>query len=369
MKAHKTVKIDRAKSLLDDTGTGHNRWHPDIPPLVSVRPGEILCFETRDAYDGQLGPASTDQDLLSMDPGRTHPLTGPVHVEGAEPGDVLEVEILDVVPESYGCGIVVPGVGMLSEHFPEPYIAHFTLSREQATSEQLPGVKLPAAPFMGVMGVAPSREFLDKTIQYEKSLPLDGNSPVRPRSAIPADTEIAENGLVTIPPRSNGGNFDIKLLTRGAILMLPVQVPGALFSAGDAHFIQGDSECVTGLEMGATLYCRFSLQKGLAAKRGISEPQYRRDSYFSDPEQAVPKRFHATTGQSFMYDDSGTCNSIQKAAENSLLNMIRYLESEYGYDSRQAYVICSLAADIRINQAVNTPNYTVSTVLPLSIFD
>lgn len=369
MKADKTAQIDRGKTLLEEPSSGHNRWHPDIPPILSVKPGEIVCLETRDAYDGQLGPDSTDQDLLKMDPGRTHPLTGPVHVEGAEPGDLLEVEVLEVVPEPYGCGIVVPGVGMLSEHFPEPYIAHFTLTREHATSEQLPGVMLPATPFMGVMGVAPSREFLERTLEYERSLGLEHSSPVRPRSAVPEEPEIAENGLTTIPPRSNGGNFDIKQLTRGAVLLLPVQVPGALFSAGDAHFIQGDSECVTGLEMSATLYCRFSLQKGFAASRGITEPQYRRDSYFSDPKLSVPERFHATTGQSFMYDDSGTFNSIQKAAENSLLNMIRHLEAEYGYDSRQAYIICSLAADLRINQAVNNPNYTVSTILPLNIFD
>lgn len=369
MNADKVAPIDRAKTLLEEPHSGHNRWHPDIPPILSVRPGEIVCIETRDAYDGQLGPRSTDQDLLKMDPGRTHPLTGPVHVEGAEPGDLLEVEVLEVVPAAYGCGIVVPGVGMLKDHFTEPYIAHFTLSREHAVSDQLPGVTLPAVPFMGVMGVAPGREFLEKTLNYERSLALEGSSPVRPRSAVPDEPEIAENGLTTIPPRSNGGNFDIKPLTKGAVLLLPVHVPGALFSTGDAHFIQGDSECVTGLEMSATLYCRFSLQKGLAAERGITEPHYRRDSYFSDPRLSVPERFYATTGQSFMYDDSGTFNSIQKAAENSLLNMIRHLEAEYGYEPRQAYVICSLAADVRINQAVNSPNYTVSTVLPLSIFD
>jgi formamidase len=228
-------------------------------------------------------------------------------------------------------------------------------------------VRIPAAPFMGVLGVAPDEAFLRKTLAYERSLKLDRYSPTHPESAVPATPNIARDGLSTIPPRSNGGNLDIRQLTVGSSLFLPVFVPGALFSAGDAHFAQGESECVTGLEMSATLVCRFTLHPGLAARQNIRDPQFR----FSAQTRAGtrPASFHATTGQSFQYGDKPIHCDLNAAIGSALLNMIDYLGESRGYDFAQAYMICSLACDVRISQMVNTPNFTASVILDLGIFD
>ena len=369
MKADKAVRIDRQKTLPEAPESGHNRWHPSIEPILAVDPGEVVCIETRDAYDGQLGPGSAADDVARLDIGRTHPLTGPIHVNGAEPGDVLEVEVLEVQPGAWGCGLVLPGVGLLGEYFGEAWFAGFDLGDDCAVSPQIPGVRLPASPFMGVMGVAPDHAFLQRTLAYESALDIPSYQPVRARSAVPDTEAVRSQGLITIPPRSNGGNVDIKQWTAGVVVRLPVQVEGARFSTGDAHYTQGDSECISGLEMPATLYCRFGLSKGEARQRGMADPEYRRDSFFAPPEIAVPKRFHATTGQSFDYSAPGTHDSISVAARNALLNMIRFIEHRYGYDAQQAYMIVSLAADLKISQAVNQPNFTASVILPLDIFD
>lgn len=369
MQADKAVRIDRQKTLLEAPESGHNRWHPGIEPVLSVDPGEVVCIDTRDAYDGQLGPDSVAEDVARLDVGRIHPLTGPIHVNGAEPGDVLEVEVLEVQPGAWGYGLELPGVGPLGDYFREPWFAGFDLGDDHAVSPQIPGVRLPAAPFMGLMGVAPDHEFLQRTLAYESALDLPSCQPVRARSAVPDIEVVRSQGLVTIPPRSNGGNLDIKQCTAGVVVRLPVQVEGARFSTGDAHYTQADGECITGLEMSATLYCRFGLSKGEARQRGMVDPEYRRDSFFAPPEIAVPKRFHATTGQSFDYNAPGTHDSMSVAARNALLNMVRFLEHEYGYDPQQAYMIVSLAADLKISQAANHPNFTASVLLPLDIFD
>ena len=368
MKADRALRIDRGLPLHSQPDTGHNRWHPDIPPRLTVEPGEVVCLETRDAVDGQVTPATTAADLAAIDAHRTHPLTGPVYVNGAQPGDLLEVEILEVVPEAWGFGVETPNFGLLSDEFPDYYIAHFDLRDGYATSAQLPGVRIPGAPFMGVMGVAPSHEFLAHSLMRERELGIPGYCPSEPHSAVPGDTAIASEGLCTIPPRAHGGNFDIKQLTRGAVLELPVGVAGALFSVGDAHFAQGDGECVTGLEMGATFYCRFGLRKGLAQERGITEPRFRRADYFQNPEHAVPRRLFATTGQSLAASGAVTHSGLTVAARSALRQMIEHLGQEYGFDRQQAYMICSLAVDLKISQAVNRPNYTASAVLPLDIF-
>lgn len=368
MKADQALRIDRGLPLHEQPDTGHNRWHPDIPPRLTADPGEVVCLETRDAIDGQVTPATTAAELATVDSHRIHPLTGPVHVNGAQPGDLLDVEILDVIPEAWGFGVETPDYGLLRDEFPDYYLAHFDLRDGGATSAQLPGVRLPGAPFMGVMGVAPSHEILAHSLVREREFAIPGYNPSEPRSAVPGDAAIAREGLCTIPPRSHGGNFDIKQLTRGAVLELPVGVPGALFSAGDAHFAQGDGECVTGLEMGATFYCRFGLRKGLAHERNITEPRVRRADYFQNPEHALPRRFFATTGQSFTASGAVTHSSITVAARSALRQMIDHLGQEYGFDRQQAYMICSLAVDLKISQAVNRPNYTASAVLPQDIF-
>jgi formamidase len=146
-------------------------------------------------------------------------------------------------------------------------------------------------------------------------------------------------------------------------------VEGGLFSAGDAHFAQGDSEtCGTAIEMNATLRVRFDLRKGLAAERGIRDLQFERDNYLVPPEFQAPRRFFATTGISVRKDGTGESEDVTVAARNALLNMIDHLTAEHGYTRQQAYAICSVAVDLKISEVVDVPNFVVSAFLPLDIF-
>lgn len=360
MKSH-VVGIDRSKTLREEPNVGHNRWHPDIPPVITVRPGELVTLETRDALDGEISESTTLEDFSKFDWFRVHPLTGPVYIEGAQPGDLLEVEIVEVIPQSYGYAIQYHTFGMLKEYSPGPFLAHFDLADGFAVSKQIPGVRFRAAPFMGTMGVAPDAKLVQESLRYESRIP--GWVPSSGKDCIPATETIAKFGLRTLPPRYNAGNLDCRQLIAGSSMFVPVYVPGALFSCGDAHFVQGESECVTGLEMAATGVFRFHLHKGLAEKQKI------RDAQFKFSERNKSGNYYATTGQSFGYGDAVIHDDITPAAQNALLNMIAHLGHTRGYDFNQAYVICSLGADLRISQAVNVPNYTASCILDLSIFD
>src|SRR5262245_64328775 len=154
----KIVEIDRTKRLIDQPTTGHNRFHPTIPPIVTVAEGEEVVLATRDGIDGQLGPSTTEADMAGMQAGSIHPLTGPVFVTGARPGDVLEVEFLDIAPQPHAFTAIVPGLGFLRDVFTTPYLVHWQIRDGWATSSKLPGVRIPGAPFMGVSGVAPSAQ-------------------------------------------------------------------------------------------------------------------------------------------------------------------------------------------------------------------
>lgn len=359
------ISIDRTEPLSADPGTGHNRWHPDVTPILTVDPGDTVEIETRDAYDGQIGPGSRAADLTSLDPGRTHPMTGPVFVRGAEPGDILEVEILAVEPQAFGFTVASPA-GILARHIPEPKLVLWHMAGGFATSADLPGVRIPASPFLGLMGVAPSHSMLAHFRVMEERLAACDPScrPILPAGAVPAS---AAHGLRTVPPRDNAGNVDIRQLTAGAILRLPVSVEGALFSCGDAHFAQGDNECCTGIEMGATLRCRFSLAKGEAARRNIRDLQfYRREGPDAPPQR--PRPTFGTTGQSYTRDGSLNRDDLNRAAEHALVNMIDHIGHEYGLSRTQAAVVCSLVVDLRISQAVNSPNYLVTALLPTDVF-
>jgi formamidase len=366
-----TIRIDRSKPLRDEPHTGHNRWHPDIPPVLRVDPGDTVVMETRDAFDGGVTPAMTGADLHRADLNLVHPLTGPLFINGAEPGDLLEVHILDIAPQSFGFTTVIPGFGFLREFFPAPYLVKWTIDGGVAVSPDLPDVRIPGAPFMGVMGVAPSRELRAQLAAREDELLRRGGAVLPPNAqgAVPAAEPIASEALRTIPPRETGGNFDIKQLTAGTTLLLPVYTPGALFSAGDSHFAQGDGEsCGTAVEMGATLSLRFGLRKGLAARRRIQRPQYERQDYFADPRYAVPRRFFATTGMPITPDGRNESENVTLAAQDALLNMIDHLVAERGYSREQAYVLTSVAVDLRISELVDVPNLVVSAFLPLDIF-
>jgi formamidase len=364
------IRVDRTKTLLAEPGTGHNRWHPDIRPLVRCEPGDEVVLETRDAFDGQMGPEATLETVAAPNLDVVHPLTGPVHVAGAEPGDLLEVEILEVVPDSYGYTVQVPGFGFLRDLFPEPFKVNWDIADGWATSGDLPGVRIPGAPFMGTIGLSPGHEALARTAAREQAA-LDRGGfvlPPSPASAVPSDPAIAAAALRTIPPREQAGNVDIKQLCAGTRLFVPVDTPGALFSAGDAHFAQGDCEtCGTAIEMNATLRVRFAVHSGRARQEGITSPRFARSDYWVAPEYAAPRRFYATTGMSVDPDGQVHAEDLTVAARNALLAMIDHL-GERGWKRQQAYALCSVAVDLKVSQLVDVPSFLVSAVLPEDIF-
>jgi formamidase len=368
--AIREIRVDRSKTLLEEPGTGHNRWHPDIAPVIRCEAGDEVILETRDAFDGQMSPDASLDTVAAPNLDVVHPLTGPVYVEGAEPGDLLEVEILDVEPDRYGYTVQVPGFGFLRDAFGEPFKVNWDLSGGWATSADLPGIRIPGSPFMGTIGLSPGHDLLGATIAREQALLERGGFilPPSPASAVPGDPRLAAEGLRTVPPREQAGNVDIKQLGQGAHLLIPVDTPGGLFSAGDAHFAQGDCEtCGTAIEMRATLHVRFRVRKGEAADKNIRDLRFTRQDYYLPPEYAAPRRFYATTGISVTRDGVNHSEDITLAARNALLNMIDHL-TERGWTRQQAYAICSVAVDLKISQLVDAPNMLVSAFLPEDIF-
>ena len=297
----------------------HCRWDQSIAPLVTVEPGEIVELETREASDGQIVPGSNAEILSRLDFSVIHPLTGPVAIVGAEPGDTLEIEMLDIRPKAWGWTGILPGFGLLADDFPEPYLKVWELQGDHAYFK--PGIRIPLEPFCGVMGVAP-----------------------------------AEPGsLDTIPPRLNGGNIDIKQLVKGAKLLLPVLYPGAHFSLGDAHAAQGDGEvCGTAIEGPMVVTVRFGLHKGYS----IPELQYSTPG--SAVEKANTKGYYVTTGHS---------PNLYEAAQNAVRHMIGHLVRHYDLTRHEAYALCSVTVDLRISEIVDAPNWLISAFLPLDIFE
>jgi formamidase len=366
------VRIDRAKTLAEEPNTGHNRWHEAIPPVVTVAPGDRVILETRDALDGQFTARSTVADVARADLMPVHPLTGPVFVEGAEPGDLLEVRIEEIRPEPFGFTAQIPGFGFLRDVLTEPHLVRWQIADGWARSVDLPGVRIPGAPFMGVIGVAPSAEFRAILTAREADVASRGGAALGPdpTAAVPTDPAIASTALRTIPPREIGGNLDVKQLTGGTTLYIPVYATGGLFSVGDAHFAQGDGEvCGTAVEMAGTFVGELHLRKGEAARRGIKSIQYSREEYVLDPRFQAPRRFYATTGLSVRADGTQESEDATLAARNAMLAMIDYLVQERKYTREQAYAICSVAVDLKISEVVDVPNFTVSAVLPLDIFE
>ena len=366
----KSVEIDRSKRLKEEPTKGHNRWHPDIPPILEIDPGEELVLETRDASDGQIKPNMTVEDLHGLDTKVAHPLTGPIYVKGAAPGDLLEIEYLDIIPQANGWTRNRPGAGFLRDLFQDPYLVHWSMEDGWATSPQLPGVRIANGSFMGTAGIAPSPTQLEQWTRREADLVARGGiaAPPDPEDAVPTVEPIASQGLRTIPPRENCGNVDAKQLTKGSRLLIPVNVAGALYSTGDGHFAQGDSECcITAIEMGATVAVRFKLHAGEAARHNIRFPRFAHPGFFAPPEWAAPRNFIATMGMPIREDGTQEGEDLTLAARNALINMIELLQ-ERGWSREQAYIICSVAVDLRISNVVDQPNVTVSAFLPEDIF-
>jgi formamidase len=361
------VAVDVAVSLLEEPANGHNRWHPDIPPVLEVDAGDTVVFDVRDGTDVQIGADSTSSDVPSVDLDRTHPLTGPVTIRGAEPGDLLDVEIIDIVPARSGYTIVLPGLGALGHRFQEPFLVKWDLADGVARSSDIPGVAIPGAPFLGVMGIAPSRERMRAYSAREQALFETGALvlPPEPHSAVPGDGPSAAEGLRTIPPREAGGNLDIKQLVAGSRVSFAVDVPGALFSVGDPHFAQGDGEsCAFAIETAAQATLRFSLRKAAELAWLPSNPVIEFTS-----GDATPRRYVATTGFPIQEDGTNRYLDTTLAAQRALDELVNYLVAERGLTANAAYVLVSVAADLRINEIVNVPNALVSAALPLDIFE
>jgi formamidase len=366
----KSVEIDRNKRLKEEPHKGHNRWHSDISPILEVDPDEEVVLGTRDASDGQIKPDMTVADLEHLDTKVAHPLTGPVYIKGARPGDLLEIEYLDIVAQPYGWTRNRPGAGFLRDLFPDPYLAHWEIKDGWATSPQLPGVRIINGSFMGTAGIAPSGAQLEEWTRREAELVKRGGTafPPDPQDAVPTSEPVASQGLRTVPPRENCGNVDAKQLTKGSRLFIPVNVDGALYSVGDGHFAQGDSECcITAIEMGATAVVRFRVRQGEAARLGIRFPRFAHQGYFAPPEWAAPRNFIATMGMPIREDGTQEGEDLTLAARNALINMIELLQ-ERGWTREQAYIICSVAVDLKVSNAVDLPNVTVSAFLPEDIF-
>jgi acetamidase/formamidase len=291
------------------------KWDNRAEPVLSVAPGDTVVFELRDVSDNQIGPASTSEVLARLDWDRVYPLSGPIHVEGAAPGDALEVEVLDLHTRGWGWAAIIPGLGLLAEEIPGPYLKVFDLTSADFT-HLTPNVRIPIQPFLGTMGVAP-----------------------------------AEAGQFAImPPGVFGGNMDTRQLVRGSRLRLPVQVPGALFACGDAHAAQGDGEvCVTGIESPMYAALRFGLTKGAR----LPAPQ------FWTPAAPSTGPCYATTGVG---------PDLFAAARDAVRAMVAHLQAARGLAREDAYVLCSLAGDLKISEIVDQPNWIVSMHMPDAVF-
>ena len=333
----------------------HNRWHPDLEPVAEVAPGEEIRLETADGLDGQLTRESSHADAGTLDLGLGHPLTGPVYVTGARPGDLLEVELVAYETDDFGTTAVIPGFGYLADLFTEPYLVKWAIAGGLARSEELPGVAVPEDAFAGVIGVAPSHERLEAIRRHEEGLAARGQ-PVADPMPEGAKPPAAADGLRTIPPRELGGNLDVRQLVAGSRLRLPVDVPGALFSVGDLHFAQGDGEvCGTAIEVAGAVTVRFGLVEGAAGRS--------RFPTFETPGRPARASF-ATTG---IPVEVGM--DLNVAAREALLEMIDHLERTYGFARPAAYALCSAAVDLRISEVVDVPYPLVSALLPLDLFD
>ena len=297
----------------------HFSWDAGNAPVLTVGSGDTVVVHTRDVSDDQIGPDSTVDVIAGLDWDRVYPLAGPIAVDGAEPGDTLAVEVLDLHTEGWGWTAILPGLGLLPDDFPDAYLRLFDLSDGDLVHFR-EDIKIPIEPFMGTMGVCPAGA-----------------------SAQPV-----------MPPGTFGGNMDTRQLTRGTTLYLPVEVAGALFSCGDAHAAQGDGEvCVTGLESPMYGALRFTLHKD----RPIPAPQYLTGGPLTPRVADAP-----------WYGTTGVGPDLFVGAQDAVRAMVDHLSAEHGLSPEDAYLLCSLCVDLRISEVVDAGQYVVSALLPLAIF-
>ncbi len=289
----------------------HDKFSRLIKPVVRVPSGSVIEAFTHECTGGQLNLNSTVEDAAKVDWDKIHTLTGPVYVEGAEPGDVLAVRLIELEPADWGWMEIHPEFGFLVGEFNDHVLQTFKLDTEKNEVEFAEGIRIPLKPFAGVMGVAPDTDEM----------------------------------LNTIPPRANGGNLDDPNLVAGTTVYFPVFVPGALFSIGDTHAVQGHGEVSgTAIESPMRIVYEIRVIKG---GRSIAEPQYETAEYY------------ATTG---------FATTIDEAAKKATRYMIDYLVETKGLSREQAYMLCSIAGDLKIAETVDVPHMLVTMHMPKRIF-
>jgi acetamidase/formamidase len=295
----------------------HFGWDNANAPALVVAPGDTVELETVDSSGAQLGPGSTLDDLARLDFGKVNPVTGPVFVDGAEPGDALKVTIHAFQPSGWGWTANIPGFGLLADQFPEPALHLWQYDPSSlAPAVYGPGGRVPLKPFAGTIGLAP-----------------------------------AEPGLHSIvPPRPCGGNMDVRDLAAGTELYLPVQVKGALFSLGDTHAAQGDGEvCGTAIESPMSVALSFELVKGA----NLRMPRFTTTGPVS--RHLDGEGYEVTTGIG---------PDLMQAARDAVSGMIDLLSARFGMRPVEAYMLCSVCADLRISEIVDVPNWVVSLYFP-----
>jgi len=381
--------LDSLKKFTEQRIVGHNRWHPDIPALVQVRPGDVFRVDCREWFDGAIHNNDSADDVLHAPLAGVHVLSGPIAVEGAEPGDLLIVDILDVGPipqedsgplagQGWGyTGVFATGNGggFLTEQFPDAYKVIWDFQGGKATSRHVPGVSFTGIVHPGLMGTAPSAELLRTWNAREGALiATDPNRvPPLPQDAILGGLEGAEFDRVageaarTAPPRENGGNQDIKNLTKGSRVFYPVFVPGAKLSMGDLHFSQGDGEITFcgAIEMGGFIDLHVDLIKGGMETYGVRE-----NAVFM-PGNVDPRyeRWLAFSGTSVTLDDEQRYLDSHLSYQRACLHAIDYLTT-FGYTPEQAYMILGAAPiEGRLSGVVDIPNSCSTVYVPTAIFD
>ena len=300
----------------------HFGWDNSNPPVLTVAPGDSIEFEVVDASGGQLDADSGVAEVAALDFAMVNPVTGPVLVDGAEPGDALKVTIESFSPSGWGWTAVIPGFGLLADQFPDPAINIWTYDAAGlAPALYGPGGRVPLKPLCGTIGLTPG-----------------------------------EAGLHSIvPPRRVGGNMDIRDLAAGTVLHLPVEVAGALFSVGDTHAAQGDGEvCGTAIESPMSVALTFDLVKG------ANLPFPRFDTVGPVSRHFDEKGYHVSTGIG---------PDLMRGAEDAVSGMIDLLGELHGLSAAQAYMLCSVCADLRISEVVDQPNWVVSLYFPKIVFD
>lgn len=368
-----------------------NRLHPDVAMAAVAEPGQTIVLRTRNASDFALDPDSEYQDERENGPelGTVHPLTGPVHIEGAARGDVLAVTLLDIAPGRWGW-TSSSSFGFASDLINEEHYILWRLNREYAVSDALPGIRIPNGAFPGVITTLPGESELEQMLGRERALADAGGTVFLPdpTHAYPAELcgpqgAAQRECLRTLPPREHGGNMDIRYLRAGVTVYLPCYVEGCGLAVGDLHYAQGDGEISgTAIEMDADVTLTTRLLKGEDA------PALTRGPHYEGPVRALDlpsRRFYAVTG--LPIKDAGSVppdmrylespkvaglenlhKDINLAARNAIDEIVTYISDTWGYSRGEAYMIASVAVDLRIGQLVDTPNVGVTALLPLDIF-